>query len=39
MKEIINSLSLLEEVKDIMDNHNDGTVAIKTDEELDLKVV
>lgn len=38
-KRIINSLSLLEEVKDVMANHNDGTVVIKIDKEIDLNVI
>lgn len=38
-KRIINSLSLLEEVKEVKANHNDGVVIIKTDKDIDLNLI
>lgn len=38
-KRIINSLSTIAEVKEVIANHNDGTVTIKSDKEIDTNII
>lgn len=38
-KRIVNSLSTIAEVKEVKANHNNGTVTIKSDKEMDINII
>ena len=38
-KRVVNSLSTIDGVKEVIANHNEGTVAIKSDEKIDRNII
>ena len=38
-KRVVNSLSTIDGVKEVIANHNEGTVVIKSDEKIDRNII